>query len=103
MNAGPEGEALTKAGLNGLSCSSASAVKDVFGRKRVDEFTDGWLGPEEFGPVLAMLEAAPGGATLSGGHVSGILLHQHCRHPEPPEIPKTANCHQTEQRLPCRL
>ena len=64
------------AALDAAAEATKTVVEEVFGRKRPDGFVDGWLSPIEFGPVLAMLETAPGGATLEPGHVVGIMMHQ---------------------------
>ena len=42
----------------------------------MDEHSDGWLGENEYGPVLAMLENAPGGATIEKTHLIGVRIHQ---------------------------
>ena len=52
------------------------AAAEVFGSKRADEFADGWLGATEYGFVLAMLENAPGGATIEPDLVAGIRIHR---------------------------
>ena len=64
LGAVPADRVVELAAFDAAAEASASVVKDVFGRKPREDFADGWLSPAEFGPVLAMLEASPGGATL---------------------------------------
>ena len=71
--------------LKVVMCDAAAevckqAVEDIFGSKgRVDEYTDCWLGPSEFGAVLGMLENSKGGATVPMEQIVGIMMHQKSR------------------------
>jgi hypothetical protein len=79
MGPANEDEQVETAAFNAAAEVCKDAVNDIFGKSRIDEYADGWLGPDEFGPILAMLENCAGGATLSKDHLVGVRIHQKAR------------------------